>query len=127
MTFRLTLRGDVDPADSFSLAINASSGTIYSVGMMCGPASPTNPADVPVCSARSYDAGLGGEVGDELTYTFSREPSYDGSGDTAEPLHVGTVTVTGSPQTVTLVYEYAGATLPDTAVPVSCCQGGSQR
>ena len=115
VTFRLTLRGAVDPDDAFGLGIQASNGVIYSVGMMCGPPGANNPAGVPVCSARSYDANLGGAQGVELTYTFWRAPAYDDSGD--EVLMDGTVTITGSQQLVTLVYEYPGATLPNTAMP----------
>ena len=86
--------------------------------MICGPAGPTNPAAVPVCSARSYVADLGGEVGVKLSYAFSRDASYDGSAEGSEVLHVGTITVTGSPQVITLVYEYSAASLPDTALPL---------
>ena len=116
VTFRLTLRGAVNPADVFTLGIQASSGIIYSVGAMCAPVGPGNPAGVPVCAARSYDADLGGDVGVELTYTFARAPAS--SADPDEVLLRGTITITGSPQLVTLVYEYPGAPLPDTAVSV---------
>ena len=117
VTFRLILRGDVVAGDAFSLAVNADNGLIISPGILCGPGSELYTPEFRACAAGAYEfvaeAGSSLPVGTELSYVWAR---IHGAGiDTV--IHSDTVTVTESAQALTVVYEYAGGTLPDTATP----------
>ncbi len=114
ITFRLTILGSAVPSDTFSLGVNSSDGRIISPGILCGPMEPNEGQPRP-CESRDYDFSASLPVGTELEYTFARYEHYEGSVEGAEILHTGTVTVTTSPQLVTLVYDYSVSTLPDTA------------
>ena len=116
MTFRLTLRGNVVAGDAFSLAVTADNGVIISPGIRCGPGSELYTEEFTACAEGSYDFVVQGQgdlpIGTELTYTWAR---IQGEG-TDTVIHTDTVTVTANTQVFTVVYDYGGTRLPDTAI-----------
>ena len=116
-TFRLILRGDVVAGDAFSLAVNADNGLIISPGIRCGPGSELYTPAFRACAPGTYEfvveARSSLPVGTELSYVWAR---IHGEGiDTV--IYTDAVTITKSAQTVSVVYDYGGVTLPDTAMP----------
>lgn len=119
VTFRLVLRGDVVAGDAFSLGVNADNGVIISPGIRCGPGSELYTAQFTACTQGTFDFVVDGRgalpVGTELTYTWAR--IHGESNDTV--IYTDTVTITEIPQVLTVVYDYGGGTLPDTAMASS--------
>lgn len=117
VTFRLTLRGDVAEGDGFSLGVTADNGVIISPGIRCGPGSELYTPEFTPCAEGNYDFVVEGRdgmpVGTELTYGWARIPAE--GNDTV--IYTDTVTVTENDQLITVVYDYGGAMLPDTAAP----------
>lgn len=117
ITFRLGLRGDVAEGDGFSLAVNASNGSIISPGVRCGPGSELYTPEFTPCTEGNYDFVVEGRdglpIGTELTYTWAR--IHGPGNDTV--IYTDTVTITENDQLRTVVYDYGRAMLPDTAVP----------
>lgn len=122
ITFRLILRGDVIEGDNFSLAVNdlGPTGLIISPGIRCGPDSQGDmPQGVVACQPGTYDFVLPGmdelPVGTPLEYVWAR--NYGGEADRrADIIYRDTITITESAQVFTVVYEYPGGSMPDTAV-----------
>lgn len=113
ITFRLILRGNVTAGDAFTLGIMAiDNKTIISPGVMCGPGVLEPRAPLP-CEPGTYEFVLVGRdvipIGTEFEYTWARSPN--------EVIYTDTVTVTQNAQVLTVVYEYPGASMPNTAMP----------
>jgi hypothetical protein len=121
VTFRLTIRGAPIATDSFTLAVNADTGTIISPGVRCGPGSELYNETHVACAPRDYDFSVELPVGTELTYTYARYVDYLASGGAsgAQRLLQGSIAVASYPQTVTLVYDYSLGALPDTSAEPS--------
>lgn len=122
ITFRLILRGDVIDGDAFTLSVNelADPPTIISPGVRCGPGSEAyNPQFVP-CEPGTFDfvleASTSLPIGTELEYGWAR--NHGGETDPqADTIYRDTITVTENAQVLTVVYDYGGSTLPNTAMP----------
>jgi hypothetical protein len=119
VTFRLTIRGTPVATDVFSLTFRTGSGAVsIDPDFFCGPSESGFGPPFEECEAGTYEVQTNFPVGTELTYFFLRDERQPGDGMGDEIIHQGTITVTASPQLVTLVYDYSLGTqpLPDTAL-----------
>lgn len=124
ITFRLTLRGDVIDGDTFTLSVIelAEPPTIIGPGARCGPGSEAyNPQFVP-CEPRTYEVVISGTaslpIGNQLAYAWARNYGPEGERQ-ADIIYTDTITVTENAQVFTIVYDYGGTPLPNTALPAT--------
>jgi hypothetical protein len=123
ITFRLTLRGEVVDGDGFSLSVNAIDNPgIISPGILCGPGSEAYNPQFVECRPGSFEFVLEGRedrpVGTELEYIWARNHGEsDSRVDTV--IYTDRAAVTPNDQILTVVYDYGGTGLPDTAIRTS--------
>src|SRR5688572_22442573 len=134
ITFRLAIRGEVDPADAFWLVLQPTSGEVPMRGggfftggneFFCLPDEPIGfpHGSRPACAAGDYDISYEVPVGTQLEYSFERFDDQsvrrpDGHLPEPMPILAGTVTADDVTQVRFIVYDYSlgEQPLPDTAV-----------
>jgi hypothetical protein len=113
ITVRLVLRGEVPATDSFGLDGSTASGVVGIEPVFCGPQPNSGPA-TPMCAADSYEVHIDLEVGDRLDFNVYRCVAQVCN----QTIYEASATVTESPQTFTVVYDYSlgsAPLLPNTA------------
>jgi hypothetical protein len=121
ITFRLVLRGDVIEGDAFSLGVNelgVENPTIISPGVRCGPGSEDYTPAFVACKPGTFEFVVSSTtslpIGTTLEYAWARIPGAPPAGDDTV-IYTDTISVTQHAQVFTVVYDYGGAALPNTA------------
>jgi hypothetical protein len=117
--FRLTLRGDVDPKDTFTLAIReVGAFDFMTPDVLCQPrkGSEASPyGSRPVCAPADYEIRIHWPVGHEVEFAFSRLDDGHALLPGSQLLYSSSVAVSATPQTRYFVFDYSLA-LPNTAL-----------
>lgn len=116
VVLRLTLRGPIDPTDTFTLGVTPRNNPlVVDIGIICGPEAPGEHWSE--CTPRSYDFPVKLSIGTVFDYTFARVRATSGEPSRPEVLYRATVSVAAYLQTRTVVFDYGlgASTLPDTA------------